>query len=172
MADENDEAEDIEDLDEDEAAPSNKNRKILFIFGGVVALLIIGGSAAFFLGFLDSLLGRPATHAEVELPPPPAPPILYELQKKKADLKTGKCRAPFLQYQITLEVSKDYANEIRDLEPKIVDAFQIFLRDQTREDLSGRAGAENLRHELGNIVNEMIRPHRIEGVIFKQFILQ
>jgi flagellar basal body-associated protein FliL len=121
---------------------------------------------------MDSLLGRSATHAEVELSPPPAPPVLYELQKQKADLKVGNCRAPFLQYQITLELSNDYANKIRDLEPEILDAFQVFLRDQTREDLSGRKGAKNLRHELSNIVRQVISPHRIEGAIFKQFILQ
>ncbi|MBT3765359.1 MAG: hypothetical protein HOB79_22535 [Rhodospirillaceae bacterium] len=170
MADENDESDDFDD--EDEESSGNKSRKIIFIFGGVVALLILGGSAAFFMGYMDSLLGRPSTNAEVELPPPPAPPVLYELQKKKADLKTGTCRAPFLQYQLTLEVSEDYANEIRELEPKLMDAYQVFLRDQRREDLSGAKGAEMLRRELANITNEMIKPHRIESVIFKQFILQ
>jgi len=56
--------------------------------------------------------------------------------------------------------------------PKIVDAFQVFLRNQTREDLSGRKGAKDPQYELSNIVNQMISPHRIEGAIFKQFILQ
>jgi flagellar FliL protein len=170
MADENEESEDLDD--EEEGEGGNKNRKIIFIFGGVVAVLILAGSAAFFMGYMDSLLGRPATTAEVELPPPPAPPVNIPLPRKRADLKTGTCRAPFLHYELILEASVDYAREIEELTPKLMDAYQQFLRDQSREDLSGAKGAEMLRRELANITNEMIKPHRIESVIFKQFILQ
>lgn len=167
MADENEEAE-----EDEEEESGGGNRKIIFIFGGVVALLIIGGSTAYFMGYLDSLLGKPVTHAEVELPPPPAPPVNYDLPRKKADLKTGTCRASFLQYQLILEVSEDYTREIEEIQPKLMDAYQVFLREQRREDLSGRKGAEMLRRELANITNQMIKPHRIESVIFKEFILQ
>jgi len=170
---ENLDEEDEKDEDREESAPAKGSKKKLIIGLMVVLLLVVGGgSAAFFLGAFDFIFGGPKTTAIVALPEPPEPPVMYSFPPMLVDLKTGACRSNYLKFEFILEVSESYTAQIKKLEPKLIEAFQMHLREQERKDLVGRAGSDRLRKGLLRIVDANIRPNRAESIIFKQFILQ
>ena len=55
---------------------------------------------------------------------------------------------------------------------KILDGFQTHLRDQTREDVAGKAGTDKLRMTFLEIINNAMAPARVEAVHFRQIMLQ
>ena len=55
---------------------------------------------------------------------------------------------------------------------KILDGFQTYLREQTRDDVAGKAGTDKLRIKFLDIVNNAMAPGRVEALHFRQIILQ
>ncbi len=56
--------------------------------------------------------------------------------------------------------------------PRIVDSFQIYLRELRVEDLQGSAGLQRLREELLLRVNAAIAPAKARDVLFKEMLVQ
>jgi len=178
MADQNEGLEDIDGIDDegdgdDKEKPKKKRSKKQLIMiggGGLLALLIVGGGTAFMMGWLDSLLGieREKTKLEIDL----GVPVRHPLPLIKADLKTGRCRSPFLRVEVVVQVNKNDVDLLVDNETAIVDRVRTHLRDQERQDLVGKAGSDKLRFDLVNIINQVITPARVHGILFKDFILQ
>jgi flagellar protein FliL len=56
--------------------------------------------------------------------------------------------------------------------PRVLDAFQTYLREMRTTDLEGSAGLYRLRDELTRRVNVAIAPSRINAVLFKEIIVQ
>ncbi|MBT6096235.1 MAG: hypothetical protein HOH04_15220 [Rhodospirillaceae bacterium] len=158
----------------EEEAPKKKKlslkKMIILGVGGLFALLIVGGGIAYMMGWLDSMLGieREKTKLEISL----AAPVRHPLPLIKADLKTGRCRSPFLRVEVVVQVNEDDIDLLIDNETAIVDGVRTHLRDQERQDLVGKAGTNQLRFDLVNIVNKVIAPARVHGILFKDFLLQ
>jgi flagellar basal body-associated protein FliL len=176
-------ADDIEDdLDEEAEGGKKKKKKtkkqkkaalkklIIMGIGGLFVLLIVGGVTAFFMGWLNPLLGIEEEHkvAEVQL----GSPVNHELPQIKADLKTSKCRSPFLRATISVQLSEHDVERLQETQDRVMDHIITHLRDQERQDLVGKAGSDQLRFDLVNIVNNVINPARIFGITFKEFVLQ
>lgn len=145
--------------------------KLIIIAAALAVVLIGGGVTAFFL------LSGSGKHKEahVNLPPPPPEPgpmTTYDFPKILADLKTGQCRATYLSTRIMVEVGKNYTKALQTKQVKIVESVMLHLRSLERQDLVGKAGADRLRADLIAIINRFASPGKIEGVIFKEFILQ
>lgn len=156
----------------DEPKKKKKDPKKLIMFGviGLVGLIIVGGGAAFMLGALDGLLGieREKTKLEIDL----GVPVRHPLPVIKSDLKTGKCRSPFLRVELVVQLNKDDVSILEEKNDEVLDAVRTHLRDQERQDLVGKAGSDKLRFDLINIINNVIKPARVHGVLFKEFLLQ
>jgi len=150
--------------------PKSKKKMILIGVGALVGLLVLGGGGAYMFGLLDGPLGieREKTKLELDL----GVPVRHPLPVIKADLKTGRCRSPFLRVEVALVLAKDDIDVVEERKTEILDAVRIHLREQERQDLVGKAGAEKLRFDLANIINNVIQPRRIQGVLFKEFLLQ
>jgi flagellar FliL protein len=78
---------------------------------------------------------------------------------------------------LKMRVSLELANEedittVEMVLPRIVDNFQVYLRELRLEDLQGAAGMYRLREELLNRVNAAVRPARVSDVLFKEMIVQ
>ena len=56
--------------------------------------------------------------------------------------------------------------------PRIVDNFQVYLRELRLDDLRGSAGVYRLREELLARVNTAVRPAKIKDVLFKEMLVQ
>lgn len=177
MADENaledpldDEDDDGNDTKKEKKKPNSKKKMMVVGAIGLVAVLVVGGGGAFMLGLFDGLLGieREKTKLEIDL----GVPVRHSLPVIKADLKTGRCRAPFLRVEVALVLNKDDISLVEEKQTEILDAVRIHLRDQERQDLVGKAGSEKLRFDLVNIIDNVIKPSHVHGVLFKEFLLQ
>jgi flagellar protein FliL len=56
--------------------------------------------------------------------------------------------------------------------PRLMDAFQTYLRELRPSDLDGSAGLYRLKEELTRRVNATIAPGRINAVLFKEIVVQ
>jgi len=89
------------------------------------------------------------------------------------NLNTAGRRTSFLKISVSLELEN--ATDIPRIEavmPRIVDNFQIYLRELRVEDLRGSAGLYRLREELLSRVNNAAQPARVNDVLFKEMLVQ
>lgn len=170
MADENVAAED--DGDEDVAESSGGKKKKLILFGGVglVVLLAAGAGGYFFLMGSDAPMTRSSdggTAQEVQ-----KPVVFYDLPEMTVNLAT-EGRTTYLKVRIALEVeNRAMIDQIQPYLPRILDAFQIYLRELRPADLEGSAGLFRLKEELLRRINLSVYPAKVEGVLFKEILVQ
>lgn len=160
-----DEDDDFDDGDDEDGKPAGGGKKkLIAIIAGVVVLLVLGGGGiAYFLGGSGG-----SQTAELVL----GTPVTYELPQLKADLKTGRCRSPFLRIIIAIQLNSDDLSVLQQVEMKVLDRVQMHLREQERQDLVGKDGSNRLRLDIANFVNNTIAPARVTAVLFKEFLLQ
>ncbi len=157
-------------------------RLVLFIL--LPILVVAGGGVALFMsGLLDSLLGggdeaeaEAAAVAEGEeghAEPSDGPGYFYDLPVMTVNLDTGDRRQSFLSLSISLELdSFADTNTIQQAMPRIIDNFQIYLRELRLEDLRGSAGLYRLREELLRRVNHAVQPGHVRDVLFREMLVQ
>ena len=56
--------------------------------------------------------------------------------------------------------------------PRIIDRFQVYLRELRAEDISGSAGVYRLKEELLGRVNKAIEPAKVSDVLFREMLVQ
>jgi flagellar protein FliL len=56
--------------------------------------------------------------------------------------------------------------------PRVIDNFQVYLRELRVEDLRGSAGVYRLREELLVRVNSAAAPVKVRDVLFKEMLVQ
>ncbi|MEM8800098.1 MAG: flagellar basal body-associated FliL family protein [Pseudomonadota bacterium] len=89
------------------------------------------------------------------------------------NLNTGTTKNSFLKLKVSLEV--DGAVTLEELEaqmPRVLDHFQIYLRELRLEDLSGSAGMFRLKEELLRRVNRAVYPTKVYDVLFREMLVQ
>jgi len=169
-------------------------KKLLLIV--VPILLVLGGAAgAYFSGLADPLVamitgGTPPAEelpAEEQAAAPAADaataaaPVaagaesvnFYEMPEMLVNINTAGRTRNFLKIRVSLEVaSVDDIARIELVQPRIIDNFQVYLRELRLEDLQGAAGMYRLREELLNRVNAAVRPTQVKDVLFKEMIVQ
>ena len=152
-----------------QAEKKEKSKKLIVMIAGVLVVILAGGTTTYFLGYLDPILGtKPGKQlAELSL----GSPTTHELPRFKADLKTGRCRAPSLRTVIVISLNSQHLSALQESETKVLDQVQMHLRNQERQDLVGKAGTDNLRFDIANIINNIIAPAQISTVLFKEFLL-
>ncbi len=72
---------------------------------------------------------------------------------------------------LELENQVDVA-KLQSVMPRIIDNFQIYLRELRAEDLKGSAGMYRLREELLLRVNAAAAPAKVVDVLFKEMLVQ
>ena len=70
-----------------------------------------------------------------------------------------------------LDAPEDVAR-LESVLPRVIDNFQVFLREMRLEDLSGSAGLMRLKEELLIRVNLAAKPVPIRDVLFKEMLVQ
>lgn len=149
--------------------------KKLVIFG-VLALLLLGGvgGALWYFGILgghkDAATDEKATEAKQEKP---ANVVFYDLPEILVTLNSGGRKTNYLKLKVALELpSPDGMDRLEALLPRIIDNFQVYLRELRVEDLDGSAGLLRLKEELLVRVNAAVRPVRVSDVLFKEMLVQ
>lgn len=153
-----DEAEKPADAD---AAKAKKKKMMLIGAVGAVVLVGGGGAGAYFMGMFG---GHGAPQKDV---------MFVELPEMTVNLSTVDQRATYLKVRIALEVTdKTVAGKIQPVLPRVLDAFQVYLRELRTSDLDGSAGLFRVKEELAKRVNVAIYPSKIDAVLFKEIIIQ
>ncbi len=172
-----------DDADESEALEEGSGvskrtagKKIVLFFVLPVVLLIGAAAGAYFMGFLDPYLGSkpdPAAVEKARLDEQRAKAVYFDLPALLVNLNAPGRRTNFLKISISLELSGEA--DIKRLEvvmPRIVDSFQVYLRELRVTDLKGSAGIYRLREDLLRLVNDSARPVKINDVLFKEILVQ
>jgi flagellar protein FliL len=86
---------------------------------------------------------------------------------------SGSERTQYLKVKVTLELPNEMmSQQIQPIMPRVMDAFQTYLRELRASDLDGSAGLYRLKEELTRRVNAAIAPSRINAVLFKEIVVQ
>ncbi|MHA7777717.1 flagellar basal body-associated FliL family protein [Roseibium sp. M-1] len=152
------------------AGGGKKKKLILFGGLGLVVLLAAGGAAYYFL--MEPGVTMPAP-AEGEPPMEVQKPVVFfDLPEMTVNLAT-EGRTTYLKVRIALEVeNRAMIAQIEPYLPRILDAFQIYLRELRPADLEGSAGLFRLKEELLRRINVSVYPAKVEGVLFKEILVQ
>jgi flagellar FliL protein len=139
--------------------------KMMLIAGAALAVLAGGGAGAYFL-----LFAKQDTVEQAELT---KPAVFVDLPDVLVNLSNTGDRTQYLKVKITLEVpDQALAKQITPVMPRVMDAFQTYLRELRPTDLDGSAGLYRLKEELTRRVNVAIAPSRINAVLFKEIVVQ
>lgn len=182
MADENQNEDAVE---QPEAAAPEKEKKS---GGGLLKILLIAGiptltiiaiaGVLLFTSFGRELVGLDSKNAKkdiaeeiVELP---ENITYYEMPELLVNIQSSsKKRKPFLRLAVKFEVHDPEAIATIDLlKPRIIDSFQVYLRELRVDDLEGSAGSQRLKEELLKRVNAVSAPAKIMDVLFQVFVVQ
>ena len=170
--------EEFDDSDEDDSGrpgrlqklksllPTGKARTALI---GVLGLVVVagGGGGAYFGGLFDGLSGD---HASIYQP---VNVIFYDLPEMVVNLNSGTKRPAYLKIHLSLELDEDADIQILErLLPRVVDHFQVFLRELRVDDLSGSAGIYRIKEELLRRVSVAVYPVEVRNVLFKEMLIQ
>jgi flagellar protein FliL len=155
-----------------EAVKPPGRRKALMISVVGLALLLTSGGVLYFTGIVDKFIGHKDVEKVVEKAPPP-PAVFFDLPDLLVNLNTTGRKASFLKLSVSLEL--DHAEDLPKLQavmPRIIDNFQVYLRELRVEDLRGSGGIYRLREELLARVNTAAAPAKVTDVLFKEMLVQ
>jgi flagellar protein FliL len=153
---------------EGEGTPAKRKLplKLIAIAGAGLLLLGGGGIAAYFLfhGKTEEKVAAPVAKPVAFLD---LPDVMVNLSGAAGE------RAQYLKLKITLELpDQTLGAQIQPVMPRVMDAFQTYLRELRPADLDGSGGLYRMRDELTRRINTMIAPHRINAVLFKEVVVQ
>lgn len=165
----------------EDGAPAKKGIPKLFIIIGAAAIVVLLGGAGLFM-FLSSSSSAPAEGADAEhgaaadghgAAGAAAHTFIFNLPPMIVNFNNEGADGAFMKLTVALEVAnEEMMVEIQPRMAKVVDAFQVYLRELRRSDLEGSAGVYRLKEELLRRVNVAIYPSRVESVLFKEILVQ
>ena len=169
-----------------EPAKKGKRKLLLIVAAASVLLLGGGGAAAFFMGLLgggaeteahaaaaaveEEHGGEEAGYGDAELGPAIA---FVDLPDLIVNLQSTSPRLRYLKLRLSLEVEDEpSAATVRQLMPRVLDGFQLYLRALTLDDVQGATGMQRLKEELTARVNLAVAPVAVTDVLLKEMLVQ
>jgi flagellar protein FliL len=168
--------------------PAKKGKgKLLLVVAAAVVLMLGGGggAAAYFMGLLGGGSageshaaamaeakpgGEEAAHGEAHGPPGVA---FVDMPDLIVNLQSGSPRLRYLKLRLSLEVADEpAAATVRQLMPRVLDGFQLYLRALTLDDVQGATGMQRLKEELTARVNLAVAPVAVTDVLLKEMLVQ
>ena len=168
----------------DDAKPRMGGRKLALL---IVAAILILGSAGAAAAYFTGLVGRPhgaESPAPTEAPAAgehaaepgtagPAAIVFVDMPDMIVNLQSDAPRMRFLKLRVALEVADEpTAVTVRQLLPRVMDGFQLYLRALTVDETRGAAGMQRLKEELIARVNLALEPVRVNDVLLKEMLVQ
>ena len=150
------------------AKPAARKLPLKLIIIGATALLVLGGGGTGAYLFFGKK-APPVSQAAVA-----KPPVFLDLPDTLVNLANANAeRAQYLKVKIVLELSdQTMVAQVQPVLPRVMDAFQTYLRELRPTDLDGSAGLYRLKEELTRRVNASIAPSRVNAVLFKEIVVQ
>ncbi|MDX2073622.1 MAG: flagellar basal body-associated FliL family protein [Alphaproteobacteria bacterium] len=149
-----------------EGGAAKKSKKKLIIIAAAAVVLLGGGAGAYF-----TMMGGGGGHTEEEEKPQEV--VYYSMPEMIINLATSTKQASFLKARIILELpNKLDAITVEANLPRLMDAFNTYVRELRPSDLSGSAGITRLREELLLRANKALEPTKVNDVLFKEIVVQ
>lgn len=148
-------------------ADKKKSKKKLFILIGLLIVLIAGGvGAAFFTGAIGGKKNEDEEKIKQQA-------VYYNMPEMIINLSSPGKQASFVKASIILELPNALdAVTVEANLPRLMDAFNTYVRELRPSDLSGSAGITRLREELLLRANKALDPTKINDVLFKEIVVQ
>jgi flagellar FliL protein len=166
------------------AAPAKKGKGKLLLLVGVGLLLLLGGggAAAYFTGLLggeEAQADAQAEHVGVDGQDgtgegqPAAVVAFVDMPDLIVNLQSDAPRLRYLKLRLSLEVADPPTAElVKQLMPRVMDSFQLYLRALSLGDVQGAVGMQRLKEELTARVNLAVEPASVNAVLLKEMLVQ
>ena len=134
----------------------------------------LAGMGVYFSGLADSLFGAEEHEGELlSQEEEDSPSVYYDIPDMLVNLNSSGRKTGYLKISISVEVgSEEDAGRLETVLPRIVDSFQVYLRELRVEDLSGSAGLQRLREELLTRVSNAAAPTVVRDILFREMLIQ
>lgn len=162
--------------------PAKKGiNKLFIIIGAAAVVVLLGGAGLFFFmssgsSSQASAEGHAATAegtAAGDHGAPVADTFIFNLEPMMVNLQSTDGTQNYMKLTVALEVANEHMmSEIQPRLAKVIDAFQVYMRELRKSDLEGSAGVYRLKEELLRRVNLAVYPARIESILFKEILVQ
>ena len=150
--------------------PAGK-RKLILIAAVVAPLaIVVIVAAVWFSGLLPHRKHEPAA---AQLSAQAQSLVLIDVPDIVTNLDSGSRRAVFVRLKAKIEVAHtgDQAAILANM-PRILDAFQTYLRSMRPEELHGGEGTYRLREALMNRIDVIATPVQVLDVLFVEMLIQ
>lgn len=155
---------------------SKAKKKKLIIIVAILLLVVGGAAAAFFTGLLEPVIAMITgnkEHKTAEGGPVEGTGLFHDLPEVLVNLNTAGRKSQFLKMKVSLEIGTEQDGLIIDsVKDRVMDNFQVYLRELRIEDLQGSAGMYRLREELLRRVRAATAPANVKDVLFKEMLVQ
>ena len=144
-----------------------KNKKVIIGLAAVVVVVIVAVAVlVFWPDKKEDVAARVAAATGGNR-------IFYDLPPMLVNINTAGVGNVYLKVQVALELSSQADQQrVEAVMPRIVDSFQMYLRELRPEELQGSAGMYRLKEELMDRINRAIFPAQINDVLFKEMLVQ
>lgn len=156
-------------------APAKKGiPKLFLLIGAAAVVVLLGGAGLFFMMSSSGSAEAAATDGHGGDAAAVHDTFIFNLPPMMVNLNSTEGQTPaFMKLTVALEVADEHMmTEIQPRLPKVVDAFQVYMRELRKSDLEGSAGIYRLKEELLRRVNLSIYPAQVESVLFKEILVQ
>ncbi len=169
-------------------APRFTRKKIILLAVLVIALLGALGGGAYYMGFLDKLFPPKKPSCESVKPGDKNYAACSALNAHKSNdgvgvfikippmivnLNTDSNIPRFLKIELEIEVPDDAAKSaLEEVMPRVIDQFQMYLRELRLSDLRGSAGIYRMKIELLSRVRAAAPDVKIKDVLFQEILVQ
>lgn len=160
---------------------AGKGKLVMIAAATILVLGACGGAAAYFTGLFlsaqsetadDGHAATAAEHGDGAAGESPAI-VFVDMPDLIVNLQSDAARMRFLKLRVSLEVAGEPAAEtVRQLMPRVMDSFQVYLRALTVEEVRGAAGMQRLKEELIARVNLALAPTQVSAVLLKEMLVQ
>jgi len=161
--------------EEGKAAPAKRKFSLKMILMAVVGLALVGGLGGGGYYFMFGGHAKPEAAAAAAAAAKETKPVVFlDMPDVLVNLSSGGSdRTQYLKVKVTLELpDQTMSAQIQPVMPRLMDAFQTYLRELRPTDLDGSAGLYRLKEELTRRVNAAIAPGHINAVLFKEIVIQ
>jgi len=147
--------------------------KLFIIIGAAVAILLLAGGGLFFFMSSSAPTEEAAGEHGAAATAEAHNTFIFNLPPMMVNLSSTDGSQPFMRLTIALEVADEHMmTEIQPRLPKVIDAFQVYMRELRKSDLEGSAGIYRLKEELLRRVNLAIYPAHVQSVLFREILVQ
>ena len=161
---------------EGESSGRKFGKKKLILFAAIGLVVLLGaGAGVYFSGLLGGGGHKEAATAESGEAENAAPITAHYLDLDEMVITLGGVgrKSSFLKMRLSLELaSPEDEIRIKAIMPRIIDNFQVFLRELRIEELQGSQGLYRVKEELLRRVNAAAYPTKVRDVLFREMLVQ